>query len=170
MTPESQPPPATSAPVAADPPTPAPPAETSSALTIPIACVLIGAVVALVGLFTNWVTINLGFASTGVHGIDTDDGKLALGALAVAVVTAIIGYAKREYGWTIASMLAGLALAGIAIYDGVHVHRAVKDISDGQADLSSLVGVGTGIYLVVIGGGVIVASALWLTTLLERSR
>src|SRR3954471_3988992 len=72
----------------------------------------LAALLALLGVMLDWVTVETGFGSIGRKGIDTEDGKLALVIAVLGLVAAAFAAMFRSRGWfLVVGVLGGAALA-----------------------------------------------------------
>jgi hypothetical protein len=124
-----------------------------------IAAVL-AALVGVLGVMLDWVTVASGFGEIGRKGIDTDDGKLALFVLLVGLLAALIAMASHGRGWFLIVGVLGAAATAIAVYDGEDVGRRVADVN---ASASGFVhaSVGVGLWVLGIAGALMLVSSLW---------
>jgi hypothetical protein len=90
-------------------------------------------VLGLFGVLLDWVTVETGFGSIGRKGIDTDDGKLALAVVLLALIAALFAAIFRSRGWFLVLGILGAAALGIAIYDGRDVSHRVGDLNSSVA-------------------------------------
>jgi hypothetical protein len=113
-----------------------------------------GAVLALIGSFLTWATVEAGGASATVSGMD-GDGPITL---VLAIATAVFWFLRKrtEARWpTFLAAAGGVLTALVAIIDIADVNRVAGDLGD-FADAS----VGIGLWLVLIGGVAATVGAL----------
>ena len=89
----------------------------------------------------DWVNVNAGFVNVSRSGIDGEDGWLTLGLGLLALWAFSSGRAKRG---ALACLL-GVVVTG---YDVINAKRKIADI---DSDFASLVKIGNGLWLCLIG-------------------
>jgi hypothetical protein len=125
--------------------------------------VLYGALgVSVLALFLPWLSI-IGLGSGSISGIDSGDGKLALG---IIVVTAVAAFFLRDYNakgqrvrharWLV--LLPASALAALFVYEIFNVSHAVSK-ANGAAGGFIHASVGSGLWLGLIAALVVAGSA-----------
>jgi hypothetical protein len=108
--------------------------------TLPSLAVFIGLLIAAVGSVAPWVTTPLSSAS-GING----DGKITIGLAAIA---GLVLFGRGRSRQAVLALLS-LGVAGVGIYDAIHIHRAAAHVTlFGQ----QLAHVGWGVYAVIAGG------------------
>jgi hypothetical protein len=105
---------------------------------------LIGVGLIVVGSVGPWVSSPFGSVS-GIHG----DGKWTL-ILAIPAAAAVLRHAR------IFTAIMGLAIGATAVYDGTHISQRIHKFTVGGVQIAD---VGWGVWLVGIGGGVLIAAA-----------
>ncbi|MCL6106840.1 MAG: hypothetical protein M1309_05785 [Actinobacteria bacterium] len=111
-------------------------------LTVGSLLLIAGAILSIVGSFMSWA--NLGFLS--VSG-SSGDGKITAIAGAVLLVTVIFIYSSKKRNTRVTSVvgfIVGLLLFFLAAYDGTNISNSGSSIIPAS--------VGTGIYVVALGG------------------
>lgn len=107
--------------------------------------VLVAAVLIVIGSVMPWATIDLGFVSQSIGGLDGDGGI----TLVLALVTAVLAYLSkgRKTGLAIGAVVAAAISALIAVID-------IADVSSlggaGDLGIDTGVSVGIGLWLVLI--------------------
>jgi hypothetical protein len=127
---------------------------------------LVGAALIIVGVLLPWVTISFGGLSENVSGLDTDDGKIALGIGAVVALFGLIMLVKPTRGVLlgagIVALILGVAQAIFSVID-------LSDISDAAGGVEGLeASAGIGLYLTL--GGAVVALVGGLMGILAARR
>jgi hypothetical protein len=149
----------------AEPPTPAAsggaPQEPTSRRVAPLIAAGAGAFV-FIGSFLTWATAGLGIFTVSVAGTD-GDGKFTL-VLGIAIaVTALIAWTTSP-GAIIVTLLASIGAVGVGGYDWHDVNSkisAAKQQLNGNPFAGGLhASVGSGLYLVVVGGAIGVIASL----------
>jgi hypothetical protein len=137
---------------------------TSSAGTSPVVVAgVVGGIAALLGLvgvFLDWVSVDTAFGSIGRKGIDTDDGKLALAAVLIGLVAALFATMFRSRGWFLVVGVMGAVALGIAIYDGRDVsHRVANANEEAQGFVQA--NVGAGLWVLGVAGVLMLLCSLF---------
>lgn len=116
---------------------------------------LAGAAIAVIGSLLPWASVSFLGISESLSGTDTDDGKITLGVAIGAGVIALF-LARGRVLPAVGLILAGGAVAGIAIYDITDFHRQLENypIAAPFVDLES------GIYMTAAGGAVAAIAGL----------
>ena len=155
-----------SAPPAWGTPAPVPPATEAKRTKSPIGGIvaLIGAIVAIVGVFSGWVTLDPGSNSETVTGwsltvgeglLKSSDPYLIVGLAAVAVVLAILLFAGvARVAVRIVTILVGLGIVGVAIANWMSIASFVTDNLPESFEATGAIG-----FYLAIAGGVLVAIA-----------
>lgn len=120
-----------------------------------VGCVL-GSMLAIVGCFTNWSSVELLGSTETLTGIEANGGKVIL-VLAIISLAALgfMAFAKRLHRTAgILSAVMGLLIALIAW----------ANIQDAQSELGSALGitVGVGLYLGTVGGLILIVGGALL--------
>jgi hypothetical protein len=109
--------------------------------------------VAILGLLLPWVSFTL----IGLSGVETYAGLIALAGVVLAMVFGFMAYSRKQVSRAtgLAAIVGGLIAAGMAIYKLVEIQQGYEGFSafGEQAEaLSSMAGVGTGIYITIASG------------------
>lgn len=120
----------------------------SSRPAAPGAATLVGAALIIVGVILPWVNVSLGeFGSVSVKGLDTDDGKIAIGIGVILAALGALMIAKRTRGVLLGVGIAALVLGAMQTLFSV---INLTDIS-GEAGESIGASVGIGLYVTLVG-------------------
>ncbi len=123
--------------------------------------VLGGAAVAAIAAFLPWFSIELLGTSASVNGIDRDGVFSFIFALLVVGFVLYAGPRSRGRKTTAAVLILGLLIAligGAYIYDPwIGVEQTVTD------EQRSLIDIGIGLYLTLVGGALVVIGTLYDT-------
>jgi len=112
--------------------------------------VLIGAAIALLGSFMNWVTVSGGGISVSAGGMsDGGDGVITL---IVAIGTAAAAIFLKDKARMIAVAIGGGIIAVVGIIN-------ILDINSTGSDLGLSTSIGIGLWMVLVGGIVAAAGA-----------
>lgn len=120
----------------------------------------VAALIGLIGVFLDWVSVATVLGSIGRKGIDTDDGKLALGIVLLALLAVFFAIAFRSRGWFALFGIAGTGALALAIYDGRDAAERAADVN-AEAEGLGHASVGAGLWLLGIAGGIMLAVSYW---------
>lgn len=147
--------------------TTAPGQRPSGAFPAALALAIVGAAIAVVGVFLPRVEATDTFARIAENTlIQSGDGLIVIG---LAVAGALVAYVRRERpGKQLLLVVLGAALIALAIYDGtgerLHLVGANTDDLDLMSALDAKVGTqgepGVGIWAVGVGGGLLALGGL----------
>ncbi len=114
---------------------------------------------AVIGAFGPWVKASSGLASLSVSGTDgSNDGWLVVACAGIGAAALLVGAARDSIRLMLLSALAGLAGAGVAIYDRHHAQSTI-DSSGGDGLFAQI---GWGLNLAIVASIGLAISAIVL--------
>ncbi len=131
-----------------------------SGVAIAAICAIGSCIVGVIGVMLDWTTATAGLVgSVGVAGADDRDGKISLVLALIGLVAAGLGGVRRRQSWFVVVGLAGAADLAIVLY-------ARSNLRDLYAGMNRFGGgffhfqTGAGLWVSIVGAGMMIASAL----------
>ena len=120
----------------------------------------VGSLLTFIGAFLPWVSASVPFAGSVSWSGMEGDGRITLVLSIIVFVILVWTHMKRDIGLSVIAFLLGAAITATMIWKIVRLEALIA-----ETELIGLASVGTGIYLSLIGGIAIIASACWLAYL-----
>lgn len=117
---------------------------------------LFGCLLIVVGSLMEWVKVTTIFGNLSVAGTDSDGMWFIAAALVLAGSSVTVAFYRNTYARAAVMALGIFAVAG-AIGETVYVSSKLGE-AEAQADGMAAVSLGTGLYVLVIGAMVVLAS------------
>jgi hypothetical protein len=123
----------------------------------------------LIGAFLPWATAATDFGRFDQSGFDGGDGKLTLiASLAVGVLALCFLRRRASYTVPVAIVVAilGLGVFAVGVYDAQDIQRAINQLPTDEFSITA--SVGSGVWVTVIAGIVIITGAVLVLLLKAR--
>jgi len=141
-------------------------ASSTSVPTVEGALAGLGCALGLLGVLLDWVTVTgpVG-GGLGLKGTDTDDGKIALALVILAFAATLFAAMFGSRVGFIIVWLLGAACLAIAIIDGRDATNRLANVNIDAAPAGFFHGsVGIGLWLLGIGGALMLVASLMAST------